>query len=108
MDKAIEFELIPDSTTDITNTCPIIIKSGEFKNIVYRYGKISFQELSDGGLNITMEIEVIESPENFNKEDPKFVETAGKIFTQLIEDQITKAEEQDLEADVHEDKVDNN
>ena len=107
MDK-VEFDLLPDDTTDLTNTCPIIIKSGEFKDIVYRYGKISFQEVEDGGLNVTMDIEIINAPEGFNQQEPKFTKTVGDIFTKIIEDQVTTMDETDLEADVHEDKVDNN
>ena len=63
MDKAPDFDLLPDDTTDLTNTCPIIIKSGKFKDIVYRYGKISFKELDDGSLNVSMEVEMIKAPE---------------------------------------------
>jgi hypothetical protein len=106
MDKAVDFDLLPDDTTDLTNTCPIIIKSGKFKDIVYRYGKISFKELEDGSLNVNMEVEMIKAPEDFNQQDPEFTEVVGNIFTKIIEDQVT-SEEKDLEADVHEDPVDN-
>jgi len=106
MDKAVDFDLLPDDTTDLTNTCPIIIKSGKFKDIVYRYGKISFKELDDGSLNVNMEVEMIKAPEDFNQQDPEFTETVGNIFTKIIEDQVT-TQEKDLEADVHEDRVDN-
>jgi hypothetical protein len=102
MDKAVDFDLLPDDTTELTNTCPIIIKSGKFKDIVYRYGKISFQELEDGSLNVNMEVEMISAPEGFNQQEPEFTETVGNIFTKIIEDQVT-TEEKDLEADVHED-----
>jgi hypothetical protein len=106
MDKAVDFDLLPDDTTDLTNTCPIIIKSGKFKDIVYRYGKISFKELEDGSLNVNMEVEMIKAPKDFNQQDPEFTETVGNIFTKIIEDQVT-TQEKDLEADVHEDPVDN-
>jgi hypothetical protein len=106
MDKVVDFDLLPDDTTDLTNTCPIIIKSGKFKDIVYRYGKISFKELDDGSLNVNMEVEMIKAPEDFNQQDPEFTEVVGNIFTKIIEDQVT-SEEKDLEADVHEDPVDN-
>ena len=106
MDKAPDFDLLPDDTTDLTNTCPIIIKSGKFKDIVYRYGKISFKELDDGSLNVSMEVEMIKAPEDFNQQDPEFTEAVGNIFTKIIEDQVT-TQEKDLEADVHEDPVDN-
>jgi hypothetical protein len=106
MDKTVDFDFLPEASTDLTSTCPILIKTGEFKDIVYRYGKISFQELEDGGLNISMEIEMIKSPEGFDKNNEKFVETVGNIFTTIVEQQVT-TQEKDLEADVHEDPVDN-
>jgi hypothetical protein len=53
-----------------------------------------------------MEVEMIKAPEDFNQQDPEFTETVGNIFTKIIEDQVT-SEEKDLEADVHEDPVDN-
>ena len=106
MDKAPDFDLLPDDTTDLTNTCPIIIKSGKFKDIVYRYGKILFKELDDGSLNVSMEVEMIKAPKNFNQQDPEFTEAVGNIFTTIVEQQVT-TQEKDLEADVHEDPVDN-
>ena len=107
MDKVADFDLLPDENTDMTNTCPILIKSGKFKDIVYRYGKISFQELEDGSLNVNMEVQMIKAPEGFNQQDAEFTETVGNIFTKIVEDQVTTMEEKDLEADVHEDPVDN-
>ena len=106
MGKAVDFDLLPDDNTDMTNTCPILIKSGKFKDIVYRYGKIFFQELEDGALNVNMEIEMIKAPEGFNQQDSEFTQTVGDIFTKIVEDQVTTMEEKDLEADVHEDPVD--
>lgn len=106
MDKAVKFDLLPDDTTDLTNTCPIIIMEGKFKDIVYRYGKINFTEADDGALNVTMEIEMIKAPEGFNQQDPEFTQTVGNIFTKIVEDQVTTNDEKDMEADVHED-VDN-
>ena len=106
MDKVADFDLLPDENTDMTNTCPILIKSGKFKDIIYRYGKISFQELEDGSLNVNMEVQIINAPEGFNQQDAEFTETVGNIFTKIVEDQVTTMEEKDLEADVHEDPVD--
>ena len=106
MAKVAEFDLLPDDTTDLTNTCPILIKDGKFKDIVYRYGKINFTEAADGALNVTMEIEMIKAPEGFDQQDPEFTETVGNIFTKIVEDQVTTMDEKDMEADVHEDKMD--
>ena len=107
MAKVAEFDLLPDDTTDLTNTCPILIKNGKFKDIVYRYGKINFTETTDGGLNVTMEIEMIKAPEGFNQQDSEFTETVGNIFTKIVEDQVIATDEKDLESDVHEENMDN-
>jgi hypothetical protein len=106
MDKAVEFDLLPDDTTDITNTCPILIKNGKFKDIVYRYGKISFEELESGSLNVNMDIEIIKAPVGFDKTQEDFTKTVGDIFVQIVEQQVTTFDGQDLEADVHQDPLD--
>lgn len=107
MDKVPEFDLMETDTTDITETCPIKIKSGEFEGIIYRYGKISFQELENDGLNVTMDIDIIFAPENFDKTNTAFTQTVGNIFMKLLEEKVeADTIEKDLEADVHED-VDN-
>lgn len=107
MDNTADFDLLPDNSTDINNTCPIVIKSGKFKDIVYRYGKINFTEADDGALNVNMEIEMIKAPTGFDQQDPDFTNTVGSIFTKIVEEQVTAMNEKDLEADVHEDKMDN-
>jgi len=107
MDKAPEFDLMETDTSDITETCPIKIKSGEYAGIIYRYGKISIQELEDDGLNVTMDIDVISATENFDKTNTSFTQTVGNIFMKLLEEKVeADMNEKDLEADVHED-VDN-
>lgn len=106
MDKTPEFKYIPEASADITQTCPIQIVSGEFAGIVYRYGKISFNETPSGELDINMEISLITAPDEFVKENVKFTNTVGKIFMKIIEDRVD-SEPIDLEADVHEDPVDN-
>ena len=102
MDKAPKFKYVPEASSDVGANCPIKIMEGKYNGIVYRYGKISFQELEDGSLNVNMEVEMISAPEGFNQQEPEFTETVGNIFTKIIEDQVT-TEEKDLEADVHED-----
>jgi hypothetical protein len=106
MDKAPEFIFLPEESLDITQTCPIKIISGEFKDIVYRYGKISFQETENDGLNITMDIEIIRAPEGFDKQSSEFTKATGNIFVKIIEEQVD-SEPSDLEADVHEERLDN-
>lgn len=104
MDRAPKYEVLPEPSYDITQTCPIHILGGQFKDIVYRYGEISFEETSKN-LNVHMEIQIIKAPEGFNKESPEFTKVAGDIFVDIIEEQVT-SDVGDLEDDVHQDPVD--
>ena len=107
MDKAVEYKFLPEASVDSTQTCPIEITSGQFAGIIYRYGKIDFKEDGSDGLNVTMEIEMIKSPNGFDKEDKQFTQTVGEIFVKIVEAQVEVDDGKDLEADVHEDRVDN-
>ena len=107
MDKAVEYRFLPEASVDSTQTCPIEITAGQFAGIVYRYGKIDFKEDDTGGLNVTMEIEMIKFPEGFDQANKEFTQTAGEIFVKIVESQVESDDTKDLEADVHEDQVDN-
>ena len=106
MAKVPDYKLLPELSTDITQTCPIEITSGKFAGIVYRYGKISFDETSNGELNVHMEIETIKAPEGFDQNSNHFTQVVGEIFTKIVEEQV-ESEQVDLEDDVHQDPVDN-
>jgi hypothetical protein len=105
MDRVPEYKFLPELSTDITQTCPIEIESGDFAGVVYRYGKISFDETKDGVLNVYMEIETIKTPADFDKTQSNFTQVVGKIFAEIIEQQV-EADDKDLEDDVHQDAVD--
>ena len=70
-------------------------------------GKIDFKEDGTGGLNVTMEIEMIKFPEGFDQANKEFTQAAGEIFVKIVESQVESDDGKDLEADVHEDHVDN-
>ena len=106
MVKAPKYKFLPEASTDVSQTCPILITEGKFEGIVYRYGQISFKETDDGDLNVMMDIEMIKAPEDFNQQDKDFTDVAGEIFVNIVESQV-EAEPRDLEADVHEDPLDN-
>jgi hypothetical protein len=106
MAEAPKYKFLPDDSVDISQTCPIIITEGKFEGIVYRYGKISFNELETGDLNINMDIEMITSPEGFDQQDKDFTTYVGDIFVDIIENQAKVCDSEDLEADVHEDPLD--
>ena len=105
MEKAPKYKFLSEVSTDVSQTCPILITEGKFEGIVYRYGKISFKETDDGDLNVMMDIEMISAPEGFNQQDKDFTDVAGEIFVNIVENQV-ESEPSDLEADVHEDPLD--
>ena len=85
------------------DTCPIQIISGEFSGIVFRYGKISLKEMESGDIQVTMDITIVDGPENFNKDTPEFTMAAGEIFVDILEKNSTTKEPVDLEDDFHQD-----
>lgn len=96
------FKYVPEASSDSMANCPIEITSGQFKGIIYRYGKISLKELEDGGLNVTMDIDIIKAPKNFDQSTKEFTDAVGEIFSKIVEDGIEQ-EPVDLEDDVHQD-----
>ena len=102
MVKEPNFRYLPEVSSDATSNCPIEITKGQFAGIIYRYGKISLEELDDGSLNVTINIEIIKAPENFDKNTKEFTNTIGEIFSEIVEDGIEQ-EPIDLEDDVHHD-----
>jgi hypothetical protein len=107
MDKVKKYKFLTEDSTDITQTCPIQILEGKYEGIIYRYGKISFNELESGDLSINMDIQMIASPTGFDQQEKEFTTTVGDIFVDIVENNIAVKEPTDLEADVHEDPLDN-
>jgi hypothetical protein len=106
MGKPKKYKFLTEDSTDITQTCPIEILEGKYEGIIYRYGKISFNELESGELSINMDIQMIAPPSGFDQQETEFTTTVGDIFVDIVENNITLNESSDLEADVHEDPLD--
>ena len=104
MDKAPEYKF-KDDTFDGKDTCPIEILDGDYKGIVFKYGKISLHETESGDLAVNMNVTVLQSPKNFNQETPEFTQVVGQIFTDIVERNVEgdETENVDLEDDVHQD-----
>jgi len=102
MDKVPEFKYVPELSDDVSSNCPILIMEGQYKGIVYRYGRISLKETENQEIDVTMEIDIMKAPEDFNQSEKNFTETVGQIFTQIVEQGIEQ-EPVDLEDDVHQD-----
>jgi hypothetical protein len=105
MVKVPEYKFLENEIDDL-DTCPIEITSGEYAGIIYRYGKISLNELPSGDINVTMDIIIVKAPEDFDKKTKSFTETVGEIFVNIVEntpkENITR-DAVDLEDDVHQD-----
>lgn len=106
MVKAPKYKFLSEASVDISQTCPIQILEGKFAGIVYRYGQISFKETDSGDLSVIMDIQMITAPDGFDQQDKDFTDAAGEIFVNIVESQV-EAEPSDLEADVHQDPLDN-
>lgn len=102
MDKAPKFQYLPEANSDPTKNCPIQILEGKYAGIVFNFGKISLKETDNGELDVTMEVEIIDSPENFDKNESNFTQTVGNIFTEIVVSGVEN-EPVDLEDDVHQD-----
>jgi hypothetical protein len=103
MEKLPEYNFVDDIFTGM-ETCPIKIMSGQFKDIVFRYGKISLNETEDGNVKVNMDITMVQYPENFNQQNEEFTNILGEIFVDIIKKNTEEKKEQnDLEDDVHRD-----
>jgi hypothetical protein len=102
MGKVPEYKFLETAGLDM-DTCPIQITSGEFAGIVYRYGKISLKEIDTGDVQVTMDISIVNGPENFNHNTPEFTMAAGEIFVDIVEKNAKVEDPADLEDDVHQD-----
>jgi hypothetical protein len=102
MDKTPKFKYDPEASSDVGANCPIQILEGKYKDIVYRYGKISLKETANEEISVTMEIDVLKAPDKFDQQQEDFTNVVGQIFTQIVEEGIEQ-EPVDLEDDVHQD-----
>ena len=103
MDKVPDYKFL-DIEAKADETCPIEILSGEFEGVVYKYGKISLEELDSGDLKVNMQVDIIDSYEGFDQNNEMFTKIIGEIFVNLIEQGVqSKSEPVDLEDDVHQD-----
>lgn len=105
MAKVPEYKFIDEMMVG-HDTCPIRIMEGQFAGIVYKYGKISLEEVEGDNLKVNMDITMIQAPDNFNQQDAIFTQTVGEIFVDIVEKnamEVTQKEAVDLEDDVHQD-----
>ena len=103
MGKLPDYKFVPDADGKIQETCPIEILSGQHAGIVYRYGVIKVSEHDDNNVKVTMDVDIIKAPEGFDKDTESFTMDVGEIFVNIVETQVNKESQVDLEDDVHQD-----
>ena len=67
------------------------INEGDYKDVVYRYGKIQIAELDDEA-NLKFQYMIVDLPEHLDedelKSDVQFMTHLGDILTHIIEDSL--------------------
>ena len=65
----------------------IIIEDGEFKYVIYLYGKVKFIEESEH-LRLKFDYDVVRNPNNVDTDSDKFRNIIGDILSENIEKEV--------------------
>ena len=65
----------------------IIIEDGEFKDVIYLYGKVKFIEESEH-LRLKFDYDVVRNPNNVDTDSDKFRNIIGDILSENIETEV--------------------
>jgi len=83
-----------DSST--TEPVPIIITEGDYKDISYQYGSISFDEENEH-MKLTFDYDIIENPSSFSNDElessEEFHNQIGDILVDIIGNELTENEQ---------------
>ena len=66
----------------------IIIEDGEFKDVIYLYGKVKFIEENEH-LRLKFDYDVVRNPNNVDTYSDKFRNIIGEILSENIEKEVT-------------------
>lgn len=66
------------------NSVHIKLLNGDFKDTVYKYGKVGFKEETGEMVYLQFNFDVLESPIKKVEKDPKFKNHIGDLLTHLI------------------------
>lgn len=71
-------------------SCVKIIEDGQYKDIIYRYGKVAFakEEKQDGTLPMKFDYTVLKNPNNLKLDNQAFIDYIGDILIELLDEQI--------------------
>lgn len=74
------------------NYIAIQIEEGNFEGVVVRYGAVQFSEVQeDGTRGMKFGYEILDNPNELEFTD-EFIDTAGEILLQCIEEQLESGE----------------
>ena len=70
---------------------PIIITEGKCEGLRFQYGRISFDEKTEGNMSLSFDYNIIDNPNNI-KEDQEFIDTLGKLLVDVIEVELDEVD----------------
>ena len=79
--------VVPD---DEKTTVGIKLLTGEYKDVVYQYGKVKFEEEDGGDIYLKFIYNVIESPYVGLNENSAFKNYIGDILVSIISENVNK------------------
>ena len=68
----------------------IKITEGEFKDVIYKYGKVQFasEETANGKMPLRFNYEVMKNPNNVDTKSENFRNKIGDILVEVMEEQL--------------------
>jgi hypothetical protein len=84
MSKPYEYD--DNRTLGVDENIPIRITEGNYKGLIYRYGKINFTEEGEV-LRCNFNYDILENPNNIT-EDQELVDFLGEIVIDVLEDEM--------------------
>jgi hypothetical protein len=71
-------------------SCVKIIEDGQYKDVIYKYGKVAFakEEKQDGTLPMKFDYTVLKNPNNLKLDNQAFIDYIGDILIELLDEQI--------------------
>jgi hypothetical protein len=82
MTEAIDYEFVVSEKDK--NSIHIKLLTGEYKDVLYKYGKVGFKEEENDVVYLQFDFDVISSPIKKVEKDENFRNYIGDILTQII------------------------
>jgi len=71
-------------------SCVKIIEDGQYKDIIYKYGKVAFakEEKKDGTLPMKFDYTILKNPNNLALDNQELIDYIGDILIEILDEQI--------------------